>query len=133
MNVQDGINNTAICLFMGGKPRIITEKFYNDEPFTVFDMPTGACHELENLNRYQNNWEHIMEVVEMIEKKGYRIPIDYSGRVVGDLEHVCQVYAVEMGCSHSIEITKEHWSLNKKEAIYNAIVEFAHWYNNKTK
>ena len=69
-------------------------------------------------NTYHKDWNWLIEVVEKIESLGYRMEI---------VKHICRIY---LSNKETIVISE---NTPKIEAVYNAVVEFIKWYNNKNK
>ena len=69
-------------------------------------------------NTYHKDWNWLIEVVEKIESLGYRMEI---------VKHICRIYLSNKETIVNSENTP------KIEAVYNAVVEFIKWYNNKNK
>jgi uncharacterized protein YqgV (UPF0045/DUF77 family) len=69
----------------------------------------------ENLKtKFHSDWDRLMEVVEKIERLGYRIEI---------VKHICRIYLSD---KETIIISE---NIPKIEAVYNACIEFIKWYN----
>ena len=72
-------------------------------------------------NTYHKDWNWLIEVVEKIESLGYRIDISKW-----ENSQYCGIYLNGKKISGNETNTKI-------EAVYNAVVEFIKWYNNKNK
>jgi hypothetical protein len=72
--------------------------------------------------QYHSDWNWLMEVVERIENLGFEFFI---------VESRC---AIAHNTDQSIETIIDFEIMgNKREAIYNAVVEFIKWYNENNK
>lgn len=107
-------NNKIIAEFMG-KKELITE-----EQFLAMEHKAHNPTIVEYL-KYDTDWNWLMEVVEKIESFDYTIDITSS-----------TVYI-----NHSDDEFKQIWGFSatycKKEAVYNACLEFIKWYNKQIK
>jgi hypothetical protein len=69
--------------------------------------------------KYNTDWEWLMRVVEKIESLGYDVFINTC---------VCRITDVGLDMFEDIECFVND---NKRQATYNACVEFVEWYNNQ--
>jgi hypothetical protein len=69
--------------------------------------------------KYNTDWEWLMRVVEKIESLGHDVFINTC---------VCRITDVGLGIFEDIECFVND---NKRQATYNACVEFVEWYNNQ--
>jgi hypothetical protein len=69
--------------------------------------------------KYDTDWEWLMRVVEKIESLGYDVFINTC---------VCRITDVGQNMFEDIECFVND---NKRQATYNACVEFVEWYNNQ--
>ncbi len=67
--------------------------------------------------KFHNDWNWLMKVVEKIESLGYDVFINTC---------VCRITDVGQDILEDIETFNYE---NKKQAVYNACVEFIKWYN----
>lgn len=96
-------NNTLIANFLGLELQ---------EDNTYFDYEVNEYINQEDLN-YNTSWDMLMQVVDKIESLGYYTQIDNIGCVI----------------SHDNSDVIVYNSRTKKEAVYNACVEFIEWWN----
>lgn len=107
-------DNELIAIFMG----MIVEKY--DAPFLEdkilyrhgkMNWQVWSVHQLS----YHKSWEWLMPVVEKIESIQYKVAIENSE---------CQISGYEYCRDFYSEGSKLH-------AVYNSVVEFIKWHNNK--
>jgi hypothetical protein len=108
-------NNKLLAEFMGC--------YQNNEGFWGFENTPN--HKTWNNDRfldctkYDTDWNWLMEVVEKIESLGYDVFINTC---------VCRITDVGQNMFEDIECFVNN---NKRQATYNACVEFVEWYNNQ--
>ena len=105
-------NNKIIAEFMGNRNYL-----YSNNKNAMYFILTNTAEE-ELIVNYDNDWGLLMEVVEKIESLGYWT------EVLGGYHQEFRI-----GKINQIKefINKE--GSDKKEAVYNACIEFIKWYN----
>lgn len=135
-------NNILIANFLG------LEK---QEDNTYFDYESCEYINQEDLN-YNESWDMLMQVVEKIETTSCDVPLDLqrgfmknTSKATGSVHSMYDDREEFKGWSSYAEIgTKTIWDSTmlgesnvryntKKEAVYNACVEFIEWWNRETK
>ena len=115
-------NNKIIAEFLDWEFDDLSETF--ETPFLKLVEPQAfgdeqfSCKLQDFELEFHSDWNWLMEVVEKIESLGYRIEI---------VKHICRIY---LSNKETIIISE---NTPKIEAVYNAVVEFIKWYNNKNK
>lgn len=99
-----------------------------DEMYRYF-MYRGENIDLRDTDKlpYHKSWEWIMPVVERIQQLGYYTNISYSyGQHIFSIGNDIRGYFIRVG---GLDINNKPKSL--QQTIYETIVEFAKWYNNR--
>jgi hypothetical protein len=113
-------NNKIIAAFLGQDKN--TALFYFPQ-FKNIEFKYGeyiACeHFSESQLKFHSDWNWLMEVVEKIESLGFVFSI--------------KINWVKITKDRVAIIVRWEEDFNKKEAVYNACVEFIKWYNEQTK
>ena len=106
-------NNKIIAEFMGYE---ILDEYCDPYPKNL------EVNSLPMLEFMFNSWDELMEVVEKIESLGYWTEI------LSGVHHECRIGRF----NNSDEFILKD-SGDKKEAVYNACLEFIKWYNEQNK
>ena len=116
-------NNKLIAEFMGVFDKILSTRniySWSDAPFfyTTEDSKEKVMENIAKYSKYHSDWNWLMEVVEKIESLGFDFAI-YTGSSVSiiNTDNTPFKEVVSEGCK------------NKKEAVYNACLQFIKWYN----
>ena len=124
-------NNKIIAEFMGYIDNGCSEEGFLINPITNFD------EEINDL-KYHNDWNWLMEVVEKIESLGYWTEICYSN--LGTKTREGKITWCEITKENHLDLFKDDCFTkivrtegSKKEAVYNACIEFIKWYNEQNK
>lgn len=121
------------------------------EDNTYFDYESNEYINTEDLN-YNESWDMLMQVVEKIETTSYNVPLELqrgfmknTSKATGSIHSMYDDREDFKGWSGYAEIgTKTIWDSTmigescikystKKEAVYNACVEFVEWWNEENK
>jgi hypothetical protein len=116
-------NNKLLAEFMGGLFNKYSNKYGigNAEYITIgkLNNVVKAINHYDVVElKYHSDWNWLMEVVEKIEDLGIDVHINTC---------VCRIVDVGEDRFEDIECFVND---DKKQAVYNACVEFVKWYNN---
>jgi hypothetical protein len=120
MNIE---NNIILNEFVGLRPKLESPDVYTFAKMPFFSCrhytPEEVIKSIAEYTKYDQDWNLIMDVVEKIESLGYDVFINTC---------VCRITDVGQNMFEDIECFVND---NKRQATYNACVEFVEWYNNQ--
>ena len=134
INIQEA--NKAIAKFMGGRV-VRTEEYempHGSHSTGIietweFDTYSKSRDEYARIGhfKYDRDWNELMEVVEKIESLGFIVSNDQADTTILKPSIILGTE----GLHSFIKCFGTSKKMTKKESIYQAIVEFVEWYQNK--
>jgi len=117
-------NVLRILKFMGGYLAFNNKwAFYQDDDEKFPNENNGFDSSILLSNPYRNSWEWLMEVVKEIESNGHMVHIAGNNVVIKE--------NMTISSPSIVNHTKNSFSMDKKKAIYNAVIEYLDWYEKK--
>jgi hypothetical protein len=141
-------NNKLIRTFMGLQPKLIAPDVYsyNDG---VFFTSRGSLEQvsksMDEYVKYHSDWNWLMDVLIKIKKLGYFIDMNYLSNTYGHIatsHYSGKTILAEISHKPNPRVSTPPTAENPiyinefddpKEALYNLIVRFIHWYNQQSK
>lgn len=127
--------NDLVARFMGARWRTWED---NKAPLYRFDEPIGKQYAFHHTElQYHTSWDWLMPVVEKIENiHGIKfLDVDtFDDKPAAFAVHIfkrcCDIQIDNIMDDHIIEVTAAE---SKIKAVYDAVLQFIHWYNTNKK